>query len=137
MARLAAAWLVAADTPIVMICATPTAAARLVVPDIAGWRRERLPAIPDAAALSLPPDWACEIVSPSTGALDRGRKMQVYARERVGHLWIVDPGPRTVEVYRPEGGRWVVASTHAGSMAARAEPFDAVELDMSRWWRES
>jgi len=109
----------------------------VLVPDLAGWRRERLPAIPDAAALSLPPDWACEIVSPSTGALDRGRKMQVYARERVGHLWIVDPGPRTVEVYRLEGGRWVVASTHAGSMAARAEPFDAVELDMSRWWRES
>ena len=63
--------------------------------------------------------------------------MQVYAREWVGHLWIVDPGPRTLEVYRLEDGRWVVASTHAGSMAARAEPFDAVELDMSRWWRES
>src|SRR3989442_11292342 len=81
----------------------------VLVPDLAGWRRERLPAIPDAAALSLPPDWACEIVSSSTGALDRGRKMQVYACERVGHLWIVDPGPRTVEGYRLEGGRWIVA----------------------------
>ena len=108
----------------------------VLVPDLAGWRRERLPAIPDAPALTLSPDWACEIVSPSTGALDRGRKMQVYARERVGHLWIVDPGPRTLEVYRLERGRWVVASTHAGAVPVRAEPFDAVELDTSRWWRE-
>ena len=108
----------------------------VLVPDLAGWRRERLPAIPDAAALALPPDWACEIVSRSTGALDRGRKMQVYARERVGHLWIVDPGPRTLEVYRLEAGRWLVASTHAGSVEVRAEPFDVVDLDMTRWWRE-
>jgi len=62
--------------------------------------------------------------------------MQVYARERVGHLWIVDPGPRTLEVYRLEAGRWLVASTHAGSVEVRAEPFDVVDLDMTRWWRE-
>jgi len=78
----------------------------------------------------------CEVISPSTGEIDRGRKMRVYARERVGHLWIVDPILRTLEVYRLEDGRWVVASTHAGTEQIRAEPFEAVPLDMRRWWRE-
>ena len=62
--------------------------------------------------------------------------MRIYAREGVGHLWMVDPGPRTLEVFRLERGRWVVASTHAGSVQVRAEPFDAVDLDTTRWWRE-
>ena len=108
----------------------------VIVPDFAGWRRTRMPIVPDTAALDLPPDWACEVVSPSTGALDRGRKMQVYARERVGHLWIVDPSLRTLEVYRLEEARWLVASTHAGAGDVRAEPFDAVALDLRHWWRE-
>ena len=77
-----------------------------------------------------------ELISPSTGALDRGRKMQVYARERLGHLWIVDPSPRTLEIYSLEDGRWVVLGTHAGSAHVRAEPFEAVELVTTRWWRE-
>jgi Uma2 family endonuclease len=80
------------------------------------------------------PDWACEVVSPSTGRLDRVRKMSIYAREQVGHLWLVDPLLRTLEVYRLEGQRWVVASTHGGAELVRAEPFQAIELDMSRWW---
>jgi Uma2 family endonuclease len=108
----------------------------VLVPDLAGWRRERMPTVPDVAAFELAPDWACEVISPSTGALDRGRKMRVYAREGVGHLWIVDPIARTLEVFRLEDGRWVVASTHAGAEDVRAEPFDAVALDMRRWWRE-
>ena len=109
----------------------------VVVPDLAGWRRERMPTIPDVAAFELAPDWACEVVSPSTGAIDRGRKMRVYLRERVGHLWLVDPIVRTIEVFRLEDGCWVVASTQAGPGPVRAEPFDAVALDVSRWWRES
>jgi Uma2 family endonuclease len=95
-----------------------------------------MPTVPDVAWFELAPDWVCEVISPSTGAIDRGRKMRVYARERVGHLWIVDPLARTLEVYRLEGGRWVVASTHGGAEEVRAEPFDAVALDMRRWWRE-
>src|SRR5207249_852908 len=89
----------------------------VLVPDLAGWRRERMPTMPDVAAFELAPDWACEVISPSTGEIDRGRKMRVYARERVGHLWIVDPILRTLEVYRLENGRWVVASTHGGDRA--------------------
>ena len=92
--------------------------------------------MPDVAAFELAPDWACEVISPSTGEIDRGRKMRVYAREQVAHLWIVDPLLRTLEVYRLENGRWVVASTHAGAEQIHAEPFEVVALDMRRWWRE-
>jgi Uma2 family endonuclease len=109
----------------------------VLVPDIAGWRRERMPALPNVAAFTQAPDWVCEVVSPATGAVDRGRKMQVYAREGVSHLWIVDPLQRTLEAYRLEGGRWVVASAHGGTDPIVAEPFEAVTLDPARWWLES
>jgi Uma2 family endonuclease len=106
----------------------------VVVPDWAGWRRERLPVLPDAAFLELAPDWVCEVVSPSTGRLDRGRKMGLYAREGVGHLWMVDPLLQTLEIYRLEAGRWVVVDVHGGEGVVHAEPFDAVELQPDRWW---
>jgi len=106
----------------------------VLVPDLAGWRRARMPVLPDAAALTQTPDWLCEVVSPTTGAIDRGRKMRVYARQAVEYLWLVDPIARTLEVYRLEGGRWVVASTHGGADIVRAEPFDAVEIAIDRWW---
>jgi Uma2 family endonuclease len=106
----------------------------VLVPDLAGWRRERLPELPKTAALTLPPDWVCEVVSPATGVLDRSRKMPIYAREQVRYLWLIDPGTRTLEVYRLEGDRWAVASTHGGETSITAEPFDAIALDMRRWW---
>jgi len=108
----------------------------VMVPDLAGWRRERMPRIPDVAYFEQAPDWLCEVVSPRTGILDRRRKMPIYAREGVSHLWIVDPILRTLEVYRLEAGRWVVASTHGGDDLVRAEPFAAVELEIVRWWLE-
>jgi Uma2 family endonuclease len=108
----------------------------VLVPDLAGWRRERMAALPNAAALSQAPDWLCEVVSPATGAIDRGHKMRIYARHAVEHLWIVDPVTRTLEVYRLEGSRWAVASTHGGQEVVRAEPFDAIEIDIGRWWLE-
>ena len=106
----------------------------VLVPDMAGWRHTSMPVVPNVAAFTQAPDWVCEVVSPSTGALDRGRKMRIYARERVGHLWIVDPILHTLEVYRLETERWVVASAHGGTDSVRAEPFDAVELALDRWW---
>jgi Uma2 family endonuclease len=108
----------------------------VLVPDMAGWRRERLPVLRNVAAFTLAPDWVCETISPTTGAIDRGRKMRIYARERVGHLWFVDPLARTLEVYRLEDDRWIVASTHGGHDVVRVEPFDAVELHLARWWLE-
>jgi Uma2 family endonuclease len=111
--------------------------AEIVVPDLAGWRHDRMPTIPNVAYFELAPDWVCEVVSPGTGRLDRAQKMPVYAREGVSHLWLVDPLARTLEVYRLENSRWVVVNTLGGSGGARAEPFAAIEIDLSRWWLEA
>jgi Uma2 family endonuclease len=104
----------------------------VLVPDLAAWRRERLPRIPNAPAISLAPDWVCEVISPSTGRLDRSRKMTVYAREGIAYLWIVDPLQHTLEIYRLEAGRWVVAATRGGWETVRAAPFEAIVLDITR-----
>ncbi len=106
----------------------------VLVPDVAGWRIERMPAIPKVVGFTLAPDWVCEVISPSTGRLDRVRKMPVYARSGVRHLWLVDPLARTLEVYRLDAGRWTVSGLHAGDDPVRVEPFDAVALQMGRWW---
>jgi Uma2 family endonuclease len=106
----------------------------VVVPDVAGWRRERMPRIPDVAAFTLRPDWVCEIVSPSTARADRVLKMPIYAREGVLHLWIVDPVLQTLETFRRDASGWVVSTNHAGKETVRAAPFDAVEIDIARWW---
>ena len=111
--------------------------ADILVPDLAGWRREHMPVLKNVPYFKQAPDWACEVVSPSTGRLNRVRKMAIYVREQVSHLWLVEPLLHTLEVYRLEGRRWVVAGTHGGTEMVRAEPFAAVELDISRWWLES
>ena len=109
-------------------------AADVVVPDLAGWLRERLPLLPTEAYFSLAPDWAWEVLSPSTAAIDRVKKLNIYGRERVSHVWLVDPIARTLEVLRLDAGRWTIASTSAGLTVVRAEPFDAIDLDLSLLW---
>lgn len=106
----------------------------VVVPDLAGWRRERMAALPEAAAFTLAPDWVCEVVSPSTERLDRARKLPLYARKSVPHLWLVNPLARTLEVYHLAEGRWVLLATHEGDAKVRAQPFDAVELELGALW---
>ena len=108
----------------------------VLVPDLAGWRRERMPVLQNVAYFELEPDWVCEVVSPSTARIDRVRKVPIYAREGVGHLWLIDPLQQTLEVFRLEGHHWMLVSTHGGAEIVRAEPFEALELDMSRWWLE-
>ena len=110
--------------------------ADIPVPDLAGWRRERMPTLQNVAYFELAPDWVCEVVSPSTALVDRVRKVPIYAREGVGHLWLVDPLQQTLEVFRLEGRHWVLLSTHGGAEIVRATPFEALELDMGRWWLE-
>jgi Uma2 family endonuclease len=109
----------------------------VLVPDLAGWRRERMPAVPSTPFFVLSPDWVCEVVSPSTQQIDRRRKLPIYAREGVGHLWLVDPLARTVEVYRRSAEGWLLVATHAAGEKVRAEPFDAVELDLAALWIET
>jgi Uma2 family endonuclease len=111
--------------------------ADVIVPDLAGWRRERLPQVPAAPAIELPPDWVCEVVSPSTERIDRAKKLGIYARERVTHAWLVNPTARTLEVLRLEATRWLLVATHAGDAVVRAEPFEAIELDLLLLWGES
>lgn len=107
------------------------------MPDAAGWRRERMAEAPRGPYATLSPDWVCEIVSPSTAEHDRVVEMRIYARESVGHVWLVDPAARTIEVFRRQAEEWILAQTVFGSAPARLEPFAEVELDLSRWWRET
>jgi Uma2 family endonuclease len=106
----------------------------VLVPDLAGWRRERLPALPDEAYFTLPPDWVCEVLSSSTMALDRTRKLAVYAREQVPFAWLVDPTAYTIEVLQLDAGRWVIVTACAGSGAVSLPPFDALPLDLTLLW---
>ncbi|MBI4954128.1 MAG: Uma2 family endonuclease [Myxococcales bacterium] len=108
----------------------------VVVPDLAGWRREHLPELPDAAFLTLAPDWACEVLSPATRALDLTDKRDIYRRERVAHLWYVDPAPeaRTLEVLRWSPAGYVLVSSHRGDPSVRAEPFEALAFPLGALW---
>ncbi len=108
----------------------------VVVPDLAGWRRSRLPAIHAEAFFTLAPDWICEVLSPSTASFDRVKKMRVFAAEGVGHAWLVDPEARTLEVYRLAEGRWVLLSAHEGTETVRAEPFEELEIALVDLWVE-
>ena len=109
-----------------------------VVPDLAGWRRERMPDELGAADAppyyDVTPDWVCEILSPGTEATDRGKKMRIYRREAVAHAWLINPTTCTLEVYRLETGRWSLLDTFEGDALVRAEPFDAIELPLALLW---
>jgi Uma2 family endonuclease len=107
----------------------------ILVPDLAGWRRERMPELPDVAFLTLAPDWVCEILSPSTHKLDRSKKLPIYQRERVPHVWLVDPIARTLEIFRLDGDTYRFIVTFADDEPCRAEPFDAIELELGALWR--
>lgn len=106
----------------------------ILVPDLAGWRRERLPELPDAPFLTVAPDWVCEVLSPSTEQFDRAEKLPLYARQGVAHAWLVNPDVRTLEVLRLDGATFRVISTHREGDKVRAEPFDAYELDLALLW---
>jgi Uma2 family endonuclease len=108
----------------------------VLVPDLAGWRRERMPRPPRTAAFTLAPDWVCEVLSPSTVALDRAVKLPVYAREGVRHVWLIDPEARTLEVFRLDGTGYRLLVTHSGPAHVRAEPLEALELELAFLWGE-
>jgi Uma2 family endonuclease len=110
--------------------------ADILVPDLAGWRRERLSKVPKTAFIELAPDWVCEVVSPGSRGTDRVRKMPLYAKAGVAHIWLIDPNEKLLEVFQLSGSQWLSIASFEGAQTVRAEPFDAVELDMTRWWIE-
>ena len=106
----------------------------VVVPDLAGWRRERMPHLPTEPYFTLPPDWVCEILSPGTAAFDRAAKMPLYQRAGVPHLWLVDPLLFTLEIYRRDEAGWRLLGTFRNDARVRAEPFQAIELELELLW---
>jgi Uma2 family endonuclease len=136
--------------------------ADICVPDVAGWRRERLPVVPQDAYFTLPPNWVCEVLSASTEKYDRGKKLRIYARAGIQYAWFVSPRTRMLEVMRrhedapshtktasPPGNaapaprqdagdpvHWLTIAVHTDDEIVRAEPFDAIELDLGAWWRD-
>ena len=108
----------------------------LVVPDLAGWRKERFPGWPRENWFSDAPDWVCEILSPSTARNDRIVKMATYAQHEVQHLWLIDPRDKTLEVFRLLSGQWVRLGGFAENDKVKAEPFREVEIELGSLWTE-
>ncbi len=102
---------------------------QILVPDLAGWRRERMPMVRREPFFTLVPDWVCEVLSPGTQRIDRGRKADLYAREGVKHLWLADVDARQIEAFELVGTRWQRIGAFTDEVA-RIPPFDAVPLDI-------
>src|SRR5262245_10978498 len=108
---------------------------QVLVPDLAGWKVDRY-VRPRKGPYEVAPDWVCEILSPSTAGFDRGTKLPVYSRAEVGHTWLLDPVARFLEVLRRQQEGWLIAATHGDQEKVRAEPFEAIEIDLSLLWWE-
>jgi hypothetical protein len=101
------------------------------IPEWAGWREERMPVVPESSAIELAPDWVCEVTADQ---VERTKKMALYARERVGHLWLCNPTIRVLEVYRLDGTDWSFVGAFAGPKAMPVPPFEAVPFEPGRLW---
>lgn len=110
---------------------------QVLVPDIAGWRHETLPQIPDDHRFTTAPDWVCEVLSPSTGKTDRIEKMPIYAQAGVMYLWLADPRIQTLETYKLVGLSWTLTGSYKDNERVSAEPYEATEIDLASLWRTS
>lgn len=109
----------------------------ILVPDLAGWRKERFPVAEDHNWISAIPDWICEIISPNTVRLDRITKMSIYGDHGVPHVWLVDPVAKTLEVFGLEPSKgWLTLGLYAENQAIRAEPFQDAEIALEHLWME-
>jgi Uma2 family endonuclease len=106
----------------------------LLVPDIAGWRRERLDGYPDGNFFTIRPDWVCEVLSASTERRDRTAKRRIYAEAGVPHFWLVDPRQQLLEVFGLTGGNWTLVGTWNSDDIVRAPPFDAISFSLADLW---
>ncbi|MBA3456523.1 MAG: Uma2 family endonuclease [Deltaproteobacteria bacterium] len=106
-----------------------------ISPDLAGWRVERMPTLPELAHFTLAPDWICEVLSRSTETIDRTKKLPIYAAHGVGHVWLIDPIAKSLEVHAlDDQRRWRNVRIYEGDVCVRAEPFAAIELDLAGLW---
>lgn len=126
-------WIV--DEPELRLGPPPPGEDEAVIPDLAGWRKERMPHLPKTAHFTLAPDWICEVLSRSTEAYDRAEKMPYYARAGVRHLWLVHPITRTLEVFAlgPEG-LWTLLAVHRGATRVSAPPFAEYTFELASLW---
>jgi Uma2 family endonuclease len=108
----------------------------IVVPDLAGWRKERLPRPPETNWIEIRPDWICEVLSPGTAKLDKNRKMPLYAEYSVPFLWLIDPSAKTLDVFTLSSQQWILVSSYAEDDKLRAVPFEAIEIDLTDLWWE-
>jgi Uma2 family endonuclease len=108
----------------------------VLVPDVAGWRRERVPSFPTGAWFDLAPDWVCEVLSPGTRRIDLTDKREIYGAAGVAHLWLVDPLARTLEAFVLAEGAWVLAAALGGEAEVRVPPFEAVAFPLAALWTD-
>lgn len=108
----------------------------VLVPDLAGWRRERMPSLPNTAWFELAPDWVCEILSQSTARIDRVEKLPIYANAGVNHAWLIDPDLRTLEAYENQNGKWLLLAAFENDDRVRIPPFDAIEIELAVLWAD-
>ena len=106
----------------------------ILVPDLAGWRRERMPKLPDTAYFGLAPDWVCEVISVSTRKIDLHGKRPIYARENVGHLWLIDPADHTLDALELHEGQWVLIGSAKDEESVSIRPFDAISFSLGDLW---
>jgi Uma2 family endonuclease len=106
----------------------------ILVPDLAGWKKERFPVEEPHNWISAAPDWACEIVSPGTRRLDKIKKMPAYARHGVRYFWLIDPLDKTLDVFRLQSGKWLLLDAFSENDKFRAEPFEEIEIELGDLW---
>jgi Uma2 family endonuclease len=106
----------------------------VVVPDLAGWRNERLAGREKRAWFDVAPDWICEVLSPSTRSYDLGPKRRIYATYAVSHLWHVDPSSKSLEVFLRQDASWLLTHTFVGYEDVSAPPFDAITFSLGILW---
>lgn len=106
----------------------------ILVPDLAGWRHQRMPSLPETAYFEIVPDWICEVLSLGTARVERIQKMPIYAQCGVKHAWLIDPDQRTLEVFERVSGRWQLQSCHQNDDMIRVAPFDAIGFSLAELW---
>ena len=106
----------------------------VVVPDLAGWRKERLAGTQAAKWIDIAPDWVCEVLSDSTRGFDKRDKMRIYATFQITYLWHLDPVSRFLEVFTRQENNWLLVGTYVGSDTVAAPPFDSNPFLLNELW---